>query len=180
MAKTYPKQALRVFAPNDAFLGAVSEYYPEGATQTFVANSPVVFTGGYIVESAQAPSVGVSGIALTAGNNSVAAGTYDARVVPVTQNIGIYANFLGAAGVDNVLAATDLGLDRDLYYLATLLGAASPGWYIADSAGGAVVNIRSFRNDWPYPNSIESEAEAGDTNARVSAIFLNAAVLPFA
>ena len=179
MAKTYPKQALRVFAPNDAFLGAVSEYQPEGLNQTFVANSPVVFTAGYIVESAQSPSVGVAGIALTAGHNA-AAGANDVRVVPVTQNVGIYANFLGAAAIDNVLAAADLGLDRDLYYSATLLGAASPGWYIADSAGGAVVNIRSFRNDWPYPNSIESEAEAGDTNARVSAIFLNAAVLPFA
>lgn len=179
MAKTYPKQALRVFAPNDATLGAVSEYFLEGATQTFLENSPVVMTGGYIVAAAD-PVTAVFGIVLEDAHNDLADGTHKVRLVPVNQQVGIYANFLGAGAANNVLAAADLGLDRDLEYDANALGTGLPGYYVQDSAASAAVNIFSFNNDWPYPNSIESIAVAGDTNARISAVFLNSVVQPFA
>jgi len=177
MAKTYPKRGIQVFAPNDAYLSAVSVYLPEGLNQTFTGVNPVVVTGGYVVLAAD-PVTSVAGICLEDGHNT-AAGTYNVRVVPVSQDVGVYANFLGNAAADNVLAAADLYLSRDFEYDANMISAGVGGWYVEDGAASASVKIVSFNSDIAIPNNSESIAVAGDTNARVSALFLNSVVQPF-
>ena len=177
MAKTYPKRGIQVFAPNDAYLSAVSVYQPEGLNQTWTVNTPVVITNGYAVSSADpmGAAAGVYGICLEDAHNG-AAGAHQVRIVPVTEDVGVYANFLGAAAADNVLAAADLMLDRDFEYDAAMISASEGGWYIQDSAVGASARIVSFNSDIAIPNSSESIAVAGDTNARVSVLFLTAAI----
>src|SRR5512139_4079064 len=102
MAKTYPKRGIQVFAPNDAYLSSVSVYLPEGATQTFTGVNPVVVTAGYVVLAAD-PVTSIAGICVEDAHNSVADGTYNVRVIPVSQDVGVYANFLANASPDNVL-----------------------------------------------------------------------------
>lgn len=175
MAKTYPKRGIQVFAPNDAYLSAVSVYLPEGQTQTFEGVNPVVVTSGYVVLAAD-PVTAVAGICVEDAHNSAADGTYNVRVIPVSEDVGIYANFLANAAADNVLAAADLYLKRDLEYDANMISTGVGGWYIEDGAAAASVRIVSFNSDIAIPNSSESIAKVGDTNARVSALFLDSVV----
>lgn len=174
MAKTYPKRGIQVFAPNDAYLSSVSVYLPEGASQTFTGVNPIVVTSGYVVLAAD-PVTSVMGICVEDGHNTTA-GTYNVRVIPVSQDVGVYANFLGNAAADNVLAAADLYLSRDFEYDANMITTGEGGWYVEDGAASASVKIVSFNSDIAIPNNSQSEAEAGDTNARVSALFLNSVV----
>lgn len=174
MAKTYPKRGIQVFAPNDAYLSSVSVYLPEGLNQTFEGVNPIVVTSGYVVLAAD-PVTSVMGICVEDAHNA-AAGTYNVRVIPVSQDVGVYANFLGNAAADNVLAAADLYLSRDFEYDANMISAGVGGWYVEDGAASASVKIVSFNSDIAIPNNAQSEAEAGDTNARVSALFLNSVV----
>ncbi len=175
MAKTYPKRGIQVFAPNDAYLSSVSVYLPEGQTQTFEGVNPIVVTSGYVVLAAD-PVTSVMGICVEDAHNSAADGTYNVRVIPVSQDVGVYANFLGNAAADNVLAAADLYLSRDFEYDANMISAGVGGWYVEDGAASVSVKIVSFNSDIAIPNNAQSEAEAGDTNARVSALFLNSVV----
>ena len=78
-----------------------------------------------------------------------------------------------------MLAATDLYLSRDFEYDANMISAGVGGWYVEDGAASASVKIVSFNSDIAIPNNSESIAVAGDTNARVSALFLNSVVQPF-
>lgn len=166
MAKTYPKQALAVSIPSDAWLGYNTRYVPEGASQTFVSSSPLVFSSGYLVVGAT-PTTAIAAFALQAGSNTTA-GAVNVPVLPVYNGVVIFANFLGAAAADNVIAAADLGGSFDLDLSATLLGASSPGWYIEDGAASACIKITSFASDYIFPNISETVAVVGDTNARVT------------
>jgi hypothetical protein len=167
MAKTYGKQALAVSVPSDAWLGYNTRYAPEGASQTFVSSSPLVFSSGYLVVGAD-PTTAIACFSLQAGHNTTA-GAYNIPVLPAYNGLVLFGNFLGAAAADNVLAAADMGASFDLKLSSTLLGASSPGWYILDAAASACVKITSFASDMVLPNSSETVAVAGDTNARVTA-----------
>lgn len=174
MAKTYPKRGIQVFAPNDAYLSSVSVYLPEGLNQTYTGVNPVVVTSGYVVLAAD-PVTAIAGICVEDAHNA-AAGAYSVRVIPVSEDVGVYANFLGNAAADNVLAAADLYLKRDFEYDANMISTGVGGWYIEDGAAAASVRIVSFNSDIAIPNNSESIAVAGDTNARVSAVFLASVV----
>jgi hypothetical protein len=177
MAKTFRKQALAVAFPSDAYLGYVSVNLPEGASQTFVSSAPVLITAGLIVEAANpvAAAAGVSLIALEAGHNNGVAGAVTVKVIPCYPGLVLLGNLLGAAGVDNVLAVADLGANHTLARSATLLGATSPGWFFEDAAGVKSIKITNFASDQRVPNSTETIAVAGDTNARLTGEVLTAA-----
>lgn len=165
MAKTYPKQALVVGFPSEAWLGYNTRYVPEAASQTFVSSSPVVFASGYISTAAN-PASAIAGFSLQAAHNSTA-GAYQMPVLPALNGVVVFGNFLGSAAADNLLAAADLGVAYNLALSSTLLGASSPGWYIEDGVGTASTKITSFASDYVFPNNSEVVAVAGDTNARV-------------
>lgn len=173
MPKTFRKQALAVAIPSDAYLGYVSRNLPEGASQTFVSSAPVVITAGFIVEGAN-PVTAVGLIALEAAHNNGVAGAVTVKVIPCYHGLVLFGNLLGAAAADNVLAATDLGLNVRLSRSATLLGAASPGWFFEDTAASVAVKITSFESDQRVPNNVETIAVAGDTNARLTGEVLTA------
>lgn len=175
MAKTYPKRPLMPAVPNDAFLGFVSVEYQEATSQTFKAYSPVVLASGLLNEaSSTITTTPMLGIVLEDATNASTTGTF-LRVCPfMGDSTSVYGNFLGAAAADNVLAAADLGNDYQLAKSTTLLGTGKPGWYILDDSTNGCVKISSFRSDWTIPQSNESAAVAGDTNARVTATVLNA------
>lgn len=177
MAKTFLKQALAAYSPSDAWLSLVTTNLPEGLNQTFVNGAPLVFSSGYMIEATVAGDVvtsAIAGFSMNAAHNTTA-GAYDVQFVPAVPGIHFHANFMGAAGIDNVLAASDLGLTRDVGYAATFLGAASPGYFVADSAGTVRVKIISFESDQVVANSTETKAVAGDTNARVRGVIIAAA-----
>lgn len=177
MAKTFQKQALAAYSPSDAWLSLVTTNLPEAATQTFVNGAPIYMVGGYVTVCGLAGTIvntAIAGFSMEAGHNDVAAGTHSVQIVPNVPGMHFHATFLGAAAADNILAAADLFLNRDLGYVATLLGAASPGYYIQDAAAGAVLKIVSFESDQVVQNSSETKAVAGDTNARVRGVILAA------
>lgn len=166
MAKTYPKQALAVSFPSDAWLGYNTRYVPEGASQTFVSSSPVVFSSGYIVAAAS-PSTAIAAISLQAGSNTTA-GAVNIPVLPAYNGLVLFLNFLGAAAADNVLAAADMGTSFELEVDSNLLGTGLAGWYLQDATVAPSVKITSFASDYIFPNNSEVVAVAGDTNARVT------------
>lgn len=178
---TFGKQPLRVSAPNDAYLGAVSVYWPEAASQTFKANALVQFNGGYI-EQCASPIVTstlepVAGICLEDAHNTTA-GAYQVRCVPLLGDaIGFYANFMANTGTTNTLAAADLGGTFQLQLGANFLGTGVPGWFLADVATNGGATLISFASDYPaIPNQSATIAVAGDVDARITGGF-KAAVL---
>ena len=91
-------------------------------------------------------------------------------------NLTLEGTFLGSSAADNVLAQTDLGLDRNLASNANLLGTSKAGWYIEDTTTDDSVRIMDFVSNETVPNATGvTYAEAGDTNARVRAQILPAA-----
>ncbi len=166
---TFAKQMLGVFSLNDPELSYLARTVPEGANQTFVAGAPVVVTAGLIVEAAD-PATDVYAFALRAGQNSTGK---KSKIVPVVDGVAFYANFLTAAGADNVLAAADLGGSFELRKAAVGPGGATI-WFVADQAAAPAVKIVSFATDQILPNAVgNSYAAVGDTNARVTAIVLD-------
>lgn len=170
MAKTFAKSALSVVIPSDAYLGFASRHALEGSTQTFVSSAPVVLTAGYIVAAAN-PATAVYGFALEAGHN-ITQGTQQIKFLPCYHGLEINANFLGSAAADNDIVVADWGLAVRIALSATLLGASSPGWYLEDTGSTQAAKISDFKSDVLVPNSSETRAFAGDTNARVRAVVL--------
>ncbi|HBY61912.1 MAG TPA: hypothetical protein DEH78_18995 [Solibacterales bacterium] len=173
MAKTYNRLALGVRSLSDN-LSYFALATPEGASQTFKRNWPVVITSGYAVEAAN-PVTALYGFAGEDAHNA-AAGAYTINVYPVTSDLVIEANFLAASAANNVLAAADFGGSFRLAKHADALGTGKAGWYVEDTGSTTAVKIISFRSSHVLPNSEEGEAKAGDTNARIVAKPLAAVV----
>lgn len=179
MAFTFGKQPLRVAAPNDAYLSAVSVYWPEKASQTFKANSPVQFNSGQIEECAS-PIVTstlepVAGIVLEDASGTTG---YQLRVAPLHYGgVGFYANFMANTGTTNVLATADLGGTFQLQRGANFLGTGIPGWFLADVATNGGCTLTSFASDYPAPqNQTTTIAANGDSDARITGCFKAAVI----
>lgn len=170
MAKTFRKEQLSVYLLQENTLQYATRTLPEGASQTFVAGAPVVVTSGLVVEAAN-PATAIAAFAMKAGQNTTGAFS---KVVPVIDGVAFYANFLAAAGADNVLAAADV-MGSGFDFGKGAYGAdGSVIWVILDSAAAAAVKIVGLDTDQVVPNvQNNSYAEVGDTNARVSAIVLD-------
>lgn len=160
MAKTYTKGALGFGLPGDSYLEYGVVYLPEAASQTFLANAPVIWSSGYIAAGTSVCTA-LIGFSLKAGNNSTA-GAYNAEVIPCYAGLKVFGNFLGSAAADNVLAAADLGTSVQLALLT------SNYWYFLDSTSTPGVILTSFESDQRVPNVSETVAVAGDTNARIT------------
>lgn len=165
MALTWQKAPLRLFGLSNSFLSLVEREIPEGASQTFVTHSPIKIASGLAVEWTSGTDIAFWSCG--SGQNTTGA---KGMFYFATPDIGIEANFLGAAAADNVLAAADFGITRDIAK-GNLLGAANDAWYIQDSADGVMVKICQFHTETKVPNELPSlRPAAGDTNARLRAL----------
>jgi hypothetical protein len=175
MAKTYTKQALAVVG-DTTFLAHITRKGFEAAAQSAVkVGWPVYHVSGLLTEFV-APSTDLL-VGFAAEDFS---GTTSAEALYIPAYAGLVrveANFLGAAAADNVLAAADYFLARDMLKSATLIGGATAGWYISDAAASVSVKITSFEHSASaaLPDNLESRAYVGDTNARVVADILASA-----
>lgn len=169
---TFTKQASKVYNYDNPYLSLLFREGLEAAAQTFKEGWPLklpVGTGLYT----EWVNPGDGDIAAFAAQD--ATGVTSTKILIVLAEptkVLVEANFLGAAGIDNVLAQTDFGIARDLEKLATLINGTLPGWYIEDAAAAAAVKILSGRNA-AMGLTLESDALAGDTNARVRARILD-------
>jgi hypothetical protein len=166
----FTKQALRVHNNHDPYLSVLFREALEGAGQTFLEDWPLKIAAGLYVEWVNPGDADIAAFAAQA-----ATGTTSEKIVVILaepSKILVEANFLGAAGIDNALAQADFGISRDLEKLATLINGTDPGWYIEDAAAAAAVKIQSPRNA-AHGVTTESDAVAGDTNARVRARLLD-------
>lgn len=168
MAKTYPKRHLSVSAFDRAFLDFAERDWPEGATQTFPAGSPLMISSGNLIVWDGSTANPIFGIALDAGHNGAAAAN-NIRLCITLPEILLQGNFMGSAGADNVLAAADRGLTRDLATTANFPSTSANGWYISDTNADVAVTIFDFRTNFVHPTSSDDGAVAGDTNAIILA-----------
>lgn len=167
MAVTYVKQGLRVYLPDDSYLSFAERSYPEGATQTYPLGSPLKASSGNLVVWVNPSDADIIGFALKAGQNA-SAGTKQVPILLAIPELIIEASFLAASAADNVLAAADLWIARDLEYDADFLPGSLPGWYVEDAADAAAVTIVGFAAG-TVNETMQSAAVAGDTNARILA-----------
>lgn len=167
MAITFPKAHLRVHKPEDAYLGFVARYLPEGASQTFVAGSPLVFSSGLLIESTSPINTTnqVACFALEAGHNTTGR---TVKVLPVLPGLVIWGTLLAAAAADYVLAATDVGTVWLLAKTANFPTTGANGWYVQHVATNAAAKITHLGpHDLTPPNVTQTTSAVGDTNARV-------------
>lgn len=170
MAKTFRTEGLGVVTPHDPLLTYITVELPEDASETWPAGSPVKAASGFVAEWVSVADGDIIGFVMEAGQNNASAGAVNAKVLLAHPQLVIEANFLGASAADNVLAAADLFIERDLIKDANLLGTGEAGWYIKDAADGAAVIIQEF-NSAPVQFSTTNDYKpvAGDTNARIRA-----------
>lgn len=167
MAVTFPKAHLRVHKPEDAYLGFVARYLPEGASQTFVAGSPLVWATGLLVEGTTPINTTntVACFALEAGHNRASG---NIKVMPVVPGLVIWGTLLAAAAADYVLLAADVGLNFLLAKTANFPTTAANGWYVQRVVTIAAAKLTHLGpHDLTPPNVTQTTSLAGDTNARV-------------
>lgn len=168
MAKTFPVSALSLTAKDRETFDYLAEYGPEANSQTFKIGWPLKMASGKLTEWVSVADANIWGFALSDGQNATS-GLVPTKFVAARPDLMIEANFLGSSAATNVLAATDLGIERDLIKNANLLGTSVPGWYIQDSAAGAAVITSNFESGYVFPDQDAYEPVAGDSDARIRA-----------
>jgi hypothetical protein len=172
-AKTYPILPLMFFWPDESWLSFTERREPEGASQTFVAGSPLKAASGLMlvwVSTADAPIFGFSLNAATG-----VSGTYIACFKALPE-MAIEGTLLASGAATTTLANTDLGLQVDLVSNSSIFPGATAGWFFQRTTVGVAIQIDDFRNYYlfpdasgnAYPGSGGNRAFAGDTNPRVS------------
>ena len=178
---TFPKRTLVVRQPSDSYMSYAVRRTEEGASETFIASSPIVITAGLAVEAADpvAATDGVWGIALSAGQN-LASPTVLMDYIPVVDGIEFYANFLNTAGTtNNTLATADLDTANPYEVQKNSVGGGSGTdviWHVADASGTDAAQMINFHTDVQLPDTVSSGGRAadGDINARVTFVFIDA------
>lgn len=160
------KRPLVAFNSSNPYGSLYERDLAEGASQTFPVGAPLKISSGLLIEWVNPTDADIHSFSLTEGHNDTGS---TVKVVMAFPDVEIEANFLGSAAADNVLAAADCGLTRDLAKGTDLLGTGEDGWYIADTSGDVAVIISQFRSNQVLPNQLNSFAQVGDTNARVFA-----------
>lgn len=168
---TFIKKQLCAFHLFDPELGYATRRVPEGASQTWVAGAPIVMTSGLATEAAD-PVTALYAFALEAGQNTTGAKT---KILPVVDGVAFYGNFLASGGADNTLAAADLDAAGFRIAKGAYGDAGQVIWFIEDTGTTTACKITSFETDQHLPNIVNNTyAAVGDTNARVTAIVLDA------
>ena len=175
MAKTFAKQRISV-APGE-FNSVVVQSGLEGATQTFRRGAPLVRTAGLLVAAASPVAAAtLVGWAENDAHND-AGGITEIQFSVAVPGQEIYANFLGAAGIDNVFAQADVGVSYDIELDTDGHPDGGELWYVLDAAGTANAALMvSLKSDVQPPDQLGSRAEVGDTNVRVLFRIVDAAV----
>lgn len=179
MAKTYTTRPMGAIVMQNPVLSAVMFHEPEGASQTFVEGTPVVFASGLLVACTSPITTDdsnyVAGLTVEDGENVASGGR--TKYIPAIDGVMFFANFMTGDGADNTLAAADL---MDIAGCAArsksgLITTGVTDWFLddADANGATVV---SFKSDIILPNTDPTWAEVGDTNARVGFVFIDAVV----
>lgn len=176
-AKTHEIRAVGTSVQMHPMLSYVAQWEPQGASETYTAGSPVVWSSGLLVASTSAietdASNKVTGIAIEDANNAAASASNLTKFVPAVDGIIFYANLLTGDGADNVLAAADLGNDGGsaLRSKSGLITTGVTDWFL-DDADANGCTIVSFTPDIVLPNLDVTRCEVGDTNARVGFVFV--------
>jgi hypothetical protein len=160
MANTWPKLPLTVVPVDKDFLSYAERDFPEGASQTFLADSPLKISAGKVVEWVSKADALVWGWALQAGKNTTGATTLG---VLALNEFSIAANLLAGSEVDRAYVATDLGVLYDLVKGAT-------NWYVAATTSAPVARVSSTDTRMgrdQLPNVQTTGAQVGDINPRV-------------
>ena len=165
MAKTFPTEGLKATTPMQPHASWLRQDIPKASATTFVVGAPIKLASGLALEWVNPSDADIWAFSLAAAVD----GETTVEAIYATVDVILEANFLGAAAADNVLAAADLGLARDLLKGTNLLGTGVAGWYISDAAADAGVTICEFDSQYTFPTVNESKAVVGDTNARVRA-----------
>ena len=177
MAKTHVIRSVGANVLNNPMLSYWAQWEPEGASQTFTAGSPVVWSSGLLVASTSAIETDagnkLTGIAIEDGHNTTASVTNLCKFIPAVDGVIFYANLLTGDGADNVLAAADLGqgATQALRSKSGLITSGVTDWFL-DDADANGTQIVSFTNDITPSNQDEPRTDAGDTNARVGFVFV--------
>jgi hypothetical protein len=181
LAYTYPRRGPEVKA-EDSFLSALIRNDPEGASQTFPAGAPLVWSSGLLIEDASpvALDATVVGFARRAGQNLASGGI--SEYIAAVPGLRFFANFLNDTNPDsttNALAAADLGTAFEMQKDTGITedgGAAA--WHVADATTTAAARMVSFESDYVPSNAANARGAAvADLNARVSFILLASALV---
>ena len=168
MAKTFPTLGLKATTPRQPNASWLRQDIPKASATTFVQGAPIKLASGLALEWVNPSDADIWAFSMAAAVD----GETTVEAMYATPDVVLEANFLGAAAADNVLAAADRGLSRDLLKAANLLGTGEAGWYISDAAADAGVIICEFESQYVFPTTNESAAVVGDTNARLRAFVI--------
>ena len=175
MAKTFAKQ--RISVSPEEFNSVVVLSGLEGATQTFKRGAPLTITAGLLVAAASPVAAAtLAGFAEEDAHND-AGGITRIQFAPAKPGMHIYANFLGAAGIDNVFAQADLGVAFDIELDADGHPDGGEIYFVLDAAGTANAALMvADKSDVQPADTLGSRAEVGDTNVRVLFRIVDAAI----
>lgn len=177
MANEHQVRALGSSVMNHPMLGFAAQWEPEGASQTFAAGTPVVWSAGLLVASTSAIETDaankVTGLAVEAGHNAAAGVTNLCKFIPAIDGVVFYGNLMTGDGADYVFEAAALGHGETqaLRSKSGLITTSVTDWFLddADTNGTQVV---STRPDIVLPNVDPVRGTVGDTNIRVGFVFV--------
>lgn len=165
MAKTYDTLGLKAIHPFQPLGSWLRQDLPKASATAIVKGAPIKMASGLAVEWVNPTDADIDGFTMAAAVD----GETTVESIYATEDVVLELTFLGSAAADNVLAAADHHKSVDLAKGANLLGTGVAGWYAADTTVDVAVKIISFESSKILPNSSETIAVVGDTNARVRA-----------
>lgn len=163
MAQTFDTHGLKATTPGQPSASWLRQNLPKASATAFPIG-PIKLASGLVVVWVNPSDADIFAFALKAG----VSGDTEVECMYATPDVILEANFLGSAGVDNVLAAADLGLSRDLTKV-TDLTSAGDGWCVTDTSSDVAVDIVEFASQQIPPTNVNEAPVAGDTNARIRA-----------
>lgn len=167
MANTWGLAPLTVVDVETEFLSFAEREYPEGISETFLADSPLKWgtagEAGTLVEWVNKADALIAAWALNAGQNNAVAAAVKTKAVLALNKFSIEANLRTTGEVDRALVQADLGTNYDLLKGAT-------NWYVAATTVAPVALVSDFNsglNRSQLPNVATTGAQVGDINPRV-------------
>lgn len=139
---------------------------PEGASQTFKAGAPLVWSSGALIE-ATAPPAAIAAFALEDAHNNAVAGAATVSVMPCRPGTEFYSNLLANAAANHTFAQADMGLTFQLQKAAYITGDATQYWHVARVTTGNVAAkpVSQVGDESPFADA--GPAKVGDINARL-------------
>lgn len=158
---TWTIRPLSLAAANDSHLSYHVRSHLEASSQTFLRDSPVIYSSGLIAIAAEPVAAGtLAGFAVKAGQNGTAGQSLLAEFVPAFAGLKFYANFLDDDGTTRNIAAADFGVAKQMHV-------SSVGSHLGNTATvPALFKIINGQADETLSDGTD-RAFTGDTDARV-------------